>query len=628
MLVFPKSWMAPGITSQDAWRTVDVRGSLRGSSATIADEELAIRTVVAAVLLYIATPVFNPRYVQYLKPSSICTSAKKLLKIVVEALAQPARQDGKLLARLPKFDYRHDEKQKRKRIELERLARFAERGFWVDLPDVGVGRPSPPSPVGDPIVPRSPLKNGTFLPLNDEFVAEAGYRVAWIVETLGPSLLRCGRGIYDIRRANLLSEGVRETQRWRRTELSKAFLKDFTWFDPDGKPISALPFPVDFSGMGKGGKFSWPPRTLAQTRMLLRILQSAHLFTCLISTGGRISETLSLQPGYVTESSDGILLANGRTYKLSLLVGGERRDWPLPAIAVQALRQQDELAMLAIPENDDDSDDAKAAVSLESIWTREGGSGERIDGEYNKYLGNIVKVFGLTEEMGEGKLHAHRFRKSTARLIALAILGAPKILMDLFGHKQIGMTLHYILADPIIRAEMLEVARAQTIMLAKTAIVGADECGGPAAQKLQVAVAAERFRMGSDFGEATLQELAETLTINGRHWQLVRPGVLCTKGPQVAGACTPSTAMPEPSRCRASCEHRLELGFLKDDVDNLIAIAVANLEQAVANDDEIKAEMWRGQILVNIARFGKLKTKWDLHPVIRNLLRTTGMIPK
>src|SRR6185503_16213654 len=135
-------------------------------------------------------------------------------------------------------------------------------------------------------------------------------------------------------------------------------------------------------------------------------------------------------------------------------------------------------------------------------------------------LANIVKVFGLTEEFGEGKLHAHRFRKTTARLIALAIVGAPKILMDLFGHKQIGMTLHYILADPTIRAEMLEVARAQTIMLAKTAITQADECGGPAAEKLQAAVKAERFRMGSDFGEDSVQALAETLTINGRNWQL------------------------------------------------------------------------------------------------------------
>lgn len=618
VLNFPKAWMPPGMLSQDSSRIVDIRTSLQSPAVSTPDRELAIRTIVAAVLLYFATPIFNPRYVQYLKPSSINGIARKLTKAAVEAVKLPARLDGKLLARLPKPDRRNGDKQKRMRIELERLARFAERGLWHDISEDVLGPPPMPLPAGAPVSPTPPPKDGKYLPLNDKFLAEAGHRLVWIVETLGPSLLRCGRDIHEIRMANPLSEGVRDTHGRRRTELSKAFLQDFAWVDPEGNPILELPFSMNFSGMGKGGKFSWPPRTMAQTRMLLRVLQSAHLFIFLISTGGRISEALSLEPGCITESPDGVPLANGRTYKLSLSVDGQQRDWPLPAIAVHALRQQDELAKLVIL--DYDSDEQKHA-SIESIWTREGGSGERIDGEYNKYLKNIVKIFGLSEEFGEGNLHAHRFRKTTARLIALAILGAPKILMDLFGHKQIGMTLHYILSDPVIRAEMLEVARAQTIMLAKSAIEDADKCGGPAAVKLRTAIKAERFRMGSDFDEETLQELAETLTLNGRHWQLVRPGVLCTKGPQISGACTPSTAMAEPSRCRTRCDHRLELSFLKDDVDKTIAIAVKELNKAIADNDYTKSEMWRGQILTNIDRFGELEAKWRSNPLIGDLLK-------
>jgi integrase len=641
VLVFPKAWMAPGSLSRESSRTVDIRGSFRKASVRIEDEELAIRTVVRATLLSLATPVFNARYAQYLKPSSVCSNARTLVDIAIEASRLPATLDGNLLARLPKPVKSNGEKQKRQRIELERFARFAERGLWSDVPSESLALSAPPSPAGDRVVPIAPPRKKPYLPINDKFLAEAGYRVAWVVETLGPSLLRCGQGIHEIRKAYPLSQGIRQTQRWRRTELSKEFLKDFNWLAPHGNPIVSLPFPMHFSGMGKGGKFSWPPRTLSQARMLLRVLQSSHLFVSLLSTGGRISEILSLQPGSVTESADGIALANGRTYKLSVLVEGRRRDWPLPAIAVQSIKQQEELAALAIPDEDEDEDededddegDGKEELSagekdeeepfvdLESIWTREGGSGQRIDGEYNKYLRNVVKIFGLTEEFGEGNLHAHRFRKSVARLIALAIVGAPKILMDLFGHKQIGMTLHYILADPTIRAEMLEVARAQTIMLAKTAISQVDDCGGPAAKNLQSSVKAEQLRMGSDFGEETLEALAETLTINGRYWQLVRPGVLCTKGPQVAGACTPSTAMPEPSRCRSSCDHRLELAFLKDDVDKSIAFAVNELQQAVSEEDEVKAEMWRGQILANIGRFEVLREKWVSHPAIGDLLR-------
>lgn len=648
VLTFPQKWVAAGASSQTSWRTVDIRSSLTKAAINSEDADLAIRTVVAAALISLAAPIIKVKNVKYLKPSTVCSNAKRLVKIVIQASKLPARIDGKLLARLSILHSEKNEATKRTRIEIERLLRFAERGMWTDIPSEGPALPAPASPAGDKVKPIPPPKPGQYLPLNDTFVAEAGHRIVWFVETLAPSLLECGLGINEIRKANLLSEGVRETQSWRRTELSKAFLETFEWKDPKGNPISELPFPLDFSGMGKGGKFLWPPRTMAQVRMLLRILQSSHLFVCLLSAGGRISEILSLEPGSVTESNDGVSLMNGLTYKLTVRVEGKQRDWPLPAIAVQAIRQQEELALLVIPGNSEEPEDGdeeggnledtgfgQAAngydageeeaeldfVGMETIWTREGGSGQRIDGEYNKYLSNIVKIFGLGEEFGVGNLHAHRFRKTTARLIALAIVGAPKILMDLFGHKQIGMTLHYILADPGIRAEMLEVARAQTIMLAETAIGQADECGGPAAKNLQSAVKAERLRMGSDFGENTVQELAETLTINGRYWQLVRPGVLCTKGPQVTGACTPSTAMPEPSRCRSHCDHRLELAFLKDDVDKSIAFAVKELRKAAAEDDEMKAEMWRGQILTNIGRFEELRSKWETHPVLVNLLK-------
>jgi len=634
VLVFPKQWVSTGTGSTESSRTIDIRTRLQRLAVNAEDEELAIRTVVAATLLALATPVFNPRHTQYLKPSSVCTNARTLVKVVAEATQLPPKEDGRLLARLPGLARGNTDKQKRARIELERLARFAVRGLWDDVPSSIFAPPPPSSPAGNKVKPIAPPKKNPYMPMNDKFVAEAGYRVAWVVEKLGPSLLQCGRGIHEIRKATPLSVGVRKNQSARRSNLSKAFLKNFKWVDSDGNPILGLDFPMHFKGMGRGGDFSWPPRTMAQVRMLLRILQSAHLFVALLSTGGRISEMLSLEPGSITESPDGIPLANGRTYKLTISVDGKPRDWPLPTLAVQALKQQDELAALAIPdsaesEDDEDSDGEAAAdengdgefVAVEGIWTREGGAGERIDGEYNQYLRNIVKIFGLTEEFGDGNLHAHRFRKTTARLIALAIVGAPKILMDLFGHKQIGMTLHYILADPTIRAEMLEVAQAQTIMLAKTAIAQADECGGPAAQKLQEAVKAERLRMGSDFGAESLQETAEILTVNGRFWQLVRPGVLCTKGPQVPGACTRTSAMPEPSRCRANCDHRLELPVLKNDVDASIAYAVKQLREAVAEDDDAKAEMWRGQILANIGRFDELRNKWESHPVIQNLLQ-------
>lgn len=666
-LLFPEDWMPSGPMKQLCARRIDITGNLKELHLSAVEFDLAIRTVTAGVILCIASPIYNPRYMQYLKPSSVTNVGRRLLKLVKQALSLPARIDGKLLARLPWPEHR--EGKNRPRIEIDRFTRFFERGLWSDVPEKESSLPPVPLPSGLAVALEKKPGKRVFMPLSDDFLAEAGHRIVWMVETLGPALLRCGWAINQIRMDNLLSEGVRETQRWYRTEHSKAFLSTFEWTAPDGSAIEELPFAMDFSGMGKGGKFAWPPRTMSQTRMLLRQLQSAHLFIFLISTGGRISEALSLQPGCVIEAPDGIPLANGRTYKLSISMNGIARDWPLPAIAVQALKQQEELASFAIVDEDDaededgvdgvDGEEAEAEeevstaqtaargdegsdyisagdnglkdddelieevvlpISLQSIWTREGGKGETINGEYNVYLRRLVKVFGLTEELGGGNLHAHRFRKSTARLIALSILGAPKILMDLFGHKQIGMTLHYILSDPTIRSEMLEVARAQTIMLAKTAIASIDEAGGPAAIKVKAAAEAVRFRMGEDFGDDSIEQLARTLTDNGRSWQLVRPGVLCTKGAQVAGACTPSTAMPEPSRCRTKCNHRLELGFLRDDVNKSLQFAVTQVELAIADGDVMKAEMWRGQILTNINRFDSVKAQWSTNPIVSELL--------
>lgn len=55
------------------------------------------------------------------------------------------------------------------------------------------------------------------------------------------------------------------------------------------------------------------------------------------------------------------------------------------------------------------------------------------------------------------------------------------------------MTLSYILSDPLIRAEMVEVAEAQTIMLAADAMAHSDENGGPAASVIKEAVRQEKY---------------------------------------------------------------------------------------------------------------------------------------
>lgn len=241
---------------------------------------------------------------------------------------------------------------------------------------------------------------------------------------------------------------------------------------------------------------------------------------------------------------------------------------------------------------------------------------------YLNHLRRMVKSLGLTEAMDDMSLHPHRFRKSIARLIALAIVaGAPKILMDLFGHEKIEAALYYILSDPAIRSEMEEVAKAQIIMLAENAIENADSNGGPAATGIRKAVAKERARRGEQFGENDIHMLAQTFTFSGKIWSLVRPGVICTKGPQQSGPCNKRVGHPEPSRCRGNCDHRLETAAIHDDVNRLLNESVVHLERAELEGDEITAELWRGQVLANLRRFPDLEKRWSAHPIVAALLQ-------
>lgn len=623
-LDFPKEWMAAGVTSQKAFRLVNIAkilGEQYGSSAVL---EHATLMLTRFTILCMVSPATVGRIRIYLKPSSVINAAKKASRLARLALLIDESSTDGLFKKIPRnLDTLH----RREHNELKRMQLFADHGLWTDiaplLPPELPPRETPAAQGADnsalKSASRTDKKETPFLPLSDEFVAAAGWRIAWLVEKFTPAMLKCGKGLMDICAATPLNEGNFDTQRWRRTERCKEFLADFDWRTPEGEMIEDIPFIMDFNGMGgKAGKFSWPLRTLSHARRLLRIIQGCNLFIYLLCVGGRISETLSLNNGCIVESTDGIPLANGRTYKLSYMVGGQERDWPLPAIALTAIKQQEQLAAIigcAALEG------TKAPrQTTDSIWIREGVVGGRIDGDYNKYLENLVTILGLEREFGPGNMHAHRFRKTIARLLALAIIGAPKIVMDLFGHRHINQALHYILADPEIQAEILDVATAQTLLLAKNSLLEKGEMGGPAANRIQAIYGADHIRVGQDWNEDDLNSMAETLTLEGRFWMLVRPGVICTKGPQEAGACTPNAARPDTSRCRHDCGHRLEQAFLKDDVDRTIEEAVRSLQRAINYGDDYNAEMWRGQVVANIDRFPSLRQKWQKHSLVATIL--------
>jgi hypothetical protein len=209
--------------------------------------------------------------------------------------------------------------------------------------------------------------------------------------------------------------------------------------------------------------------------------------------------------------------------------------------------------------------------------------------------------------------------------------------MAVFGHKSIEMTLYYIMADKELRAEVEKVGRELRVMRSKEVIekMVADEdaalsglslggYGGPAALMVRRSIDTHKERLhrhGAEWGAANAQELAEILTLQGKAWEYVRPGVMCTKFPGTeSGPCNKSKGHPEPARCQTHCNHRLEEAFLREDVDGSIKDALASYEQAGAAGEELVQALWAGQIRAHIVRFQDLREKWMAVPEVRELV--------
>lgn len=606
----PARWFPNGKSGSQANRRVSVNG-LAGDPVDVEAARLVFCRF-ALLLLYckVSSRGVNGRF---LAPSTIRGSLQNLKLILQQTLQVAGAKGAPLIARLTRTDLAQVSASAQRTNELRRMREFANRGLWSDVAaemELGSVEDSIAVSVAGASIPQRKTP-APYQPLPDNFVAEAGWRLIWIVENLGPSILRCG----------LELASIRQHSRSRKTVAKQMsdFLSGFAWVDETGKEIVRPPFDCFEGGdsIRRDEPLEWPPRNFLDFMKLLALLQDAHLFLFLLSTGGRISEALSLTPDCIVSTVQGHEAVEGRTYKLVFENAGAKREWPLPALALNAVRQQRDVAAV-LNALGAEKRSKRGLIAPEALFVS--GRGLEVSQNPTKRFMISMRTVGVAALLSGGNLASHRFRKTLARLVALAIVGSPKVLMDLFGHKSIEMTLHYMTTDPELRAEIAEVARAQTLMFAEKAIEHADTNGGGGAARIRAVVRAERVRLGREFGENDLRGLAETLTDNGTSWMLVRPGVLCTKTSGQSGPCNSSLGRPEPSRCRAVCSHRLEDEALRDDVERAIKEAVELLEEAVEQDAEIQAEMWRGQILAHLPRFADIAAKWSSHPTVSNLL--------
>lgn len=368
------------------------------------------------------------------------------------------------------------------KAELKRMHTAYTRGIWTDSPNIGIDITETTSVAGGKQHFEPETKASPHLPLPDDFVAEIGQKSNWLILNLGPNLLSILKEFLSIwEKSAQLGLGTRYV-----SEMCIGYLSGYSWIDSSGQALEVLPFELRLNRRGAHSKelsklksinrlieeeavegegslseidISWPPRGAAQIFGLARLLQGAHLFVIGLSTGARNGETLMMERSCIQRAPDAIPYANGRTYKLVRLHEGEIRDWPLPELAERTFDQQEKLISLVerlspLGQQGTVTDPRSVSRGTGLWFMANDRAAEITSASLQAVLRNYVAYLGMEISPGGQGIRPHRLRKTLARMVALSIVQAPKVLQDVFGHKDIEMTLYYILTDKSLAAEI------------------------------------------------------------------------------------------------------------------------------------------------------------------------------
>jgi hypothetical protein len=571
-----------------------------------------------------------------LKASSL---ADRLYIYVPQILARAIRRKAErpvapgLFACLTEEDVRELNQAKRLRIELERLATLAARGWWSDLPpQPNITRTTNPRGTKPARTPED--ISGEYQPIPDEYLAKIGPRLLWLIHDLGPNLLLLLEDLATCLESldwSVMTKGKLIDDYGVITKFIARHLCEHPWAARAGNSLQP-DFPL-VTGARSKDKFEWPPRNFEQLKFLSVTLQSAHLFLTLLASAGRIGEVDTLPRSCVTTVCDGKDYIRGWTYKLSGNLFGDARQWPAPVVLVQALGQQARLATVwsRLPHGGLQDGLPTAPPAHDALWLSLGSGGNASAGEplgnSAQALQTLAKRVGMDPKPGGINLHPHRCRKTIGRLAGVALFNSPLVLKRLFGHKSIEMTLHYILCDPDIRTEAEAVLRELRILHCADALEEVREAlatgaplpghSGAAAPRLVEAVKEHEARLakfGRVWTDGSAYDLAYMMTVNGQAWRFCRKDIICTKVPGEKGC------DKEKSNCKPDCNNRIVLALKRRDA---MEVAESYLDVArQAHDDEqylvFYAEMQR--FSEQLDTFPDIKAQYLSNPEVQSLL--------
>lgn len=525
---------------------------------------------------------------------------------------------------------------------LMRLTQLHDLDLWSDAPNVLEFKGKTTAVRGAPERRPPQRKSFPYPAIPDDYLAEMGPRVLWLIKDLGPNLIHLLETL-----PCLLPPGPNE-YRVISLRISHYFNKN-VWRDRHGQPITAPPFPLKHCGdtgqhMRKGlpqnDPFEWPPRHWTSVQNLAVTLQSAHLWMALLIMAARIGEVATLGRDCIEFKRDGKPYANGKTYKASRALAGKEKEWPLPEVMVDVFAQQVKLIEASerlVKTIKGSTDLTNLLGDSTHIWASLGFPGnatEKLVG-YGNALLNLAERIGMTPKPGGKNLHAHRFRKTLARLAGLAIDGSQKVLMLLLGHEDVTTTLGYMQADPAFAKEVDDITRELRIMRGealiedmRAAVLHASSLpygghGGGGAPLLANAVRnyeEKLHRSGEQWGVTTARELSVLLTNNGESARLISAHVVCTKVAGEVGMCSGKRGAIVTGNCQTECPNHIEEKTGRRDTERVIPILLKHAEEHMSNKDWLPLKSNKKQLEQELKRYDDIGALWREKPEVRAIL--------
>jgi|GEM_PF-3211109 len=433
-------------------------------------------------------------------------------------------------------------------------------------------------------------EEGTWLPIPDDDLLILIRTAGHIIQVAGPTIIKAYDESYQI--------GIKLTD-----EKGKSVSYHALKMSISNRRSDAL-LNTSWPKLELQTERSWPPKNTRDLTFWVNALQASVYSIVGIQIGGRDSEMQSIHGTSWTKAKKGQWYLDNTIWKTSASFGGTDHRVPVNEDAVDALEIQKQLFDVA----------GKHGVETPGLFFGLQG------GVFNAY----ERLVDLSEIAAIDKVHSHQFRKTLARLVALAIVDSPKILQELFGHADLEMTLTYIMALPGMDEELREAVTSTRRNRAGSIYDEVNDAGGGGADPLRNIIRDLQADVANNSGHNSQQEVAsearnrfiEQVLRGGLGLKQVAPGVVCLKAPIQNGFCATKKGELNAGQCQIGCPHHIELSERKDAVTDTIWWLMDELQKEGVATNPLLRKHYRRQLAEYVAAWPELKRKYGDHPVV------------